>query len=150
MLLYIIDGFNLLHRVPKLKESTAPHNDLITYIQTNKLTGSHNNKVIIVFDGWLPPVFTINRQYRIIFSNELKADEIIIRLASNHKSESQTIIVSDDREIRNAAAKFRVTSLRTYEFIKTRNETNKQDKKEISYSLQKEITDEMRKIWLKE
>ena len=51
MLTYIIDGFNLLHKIRGLKNSYTPQQDLIKYIRSNRLTGSSNNRVIIVFDG---------------------------------------------------------------------------------------------------
>ncbi len=148
MLLYIIDGFNLLHRVPELRKTSAPHNDLINYVRRCRLTGSSNNKVIIVFDGWPPSSFLIDKKYRIMFSNEQEADDIVIQLAKKSKPQSETIVVSDDRKIRDAVSRTKAKPLRTYEFIKIKNKAVENNKKEISYSLQKEITDEMRKIWL--
>ena len=150
MLVYIIDGFNLIHKIESLKKSDTPHRDLIHYIRGNKLTGSRNNKVIIVFDG--KPNFEAERialEFEIIFSQGLSADEIIKRRVKRIKNKSGVIVVSDDREIRSAIKGEGAKSCRIDDFIKPRKKAQTREK-EISYTLQKEITEEMRKVWLKE
>ena len=51
MLQYIIDGWNLIHKIPSIKNSSTPKKDFVFYIKKHKITGSKNNKVLIVFDG---------------------------------------------------------------------------------------------------
>lgn len=147
MLVYIIDGYNLLHKIPVLKNSITPCRDLIRYIKKDKLTGSKNNKVIVVFDGSTPDNL-MESDFEVIFSYDKSADEIIKKKIEKFEIKSQVVVVSDDREIRDAAKRARAVSLRTFEFIKTRVKTQKSEK-EISYSLQREITEELRRIWLK-
>ncbi|MDD4955065.1 MAG: NYN domain-containing protein [Candidatus Omnitrophica bacterium] len=154
MLLYIIDGFNLVHKIPSVKSSDIPQLELIYYIKNNKLTGSRNNKVVIVFDGALQPEAKRDAEFEIVFSGEFSADDLIKARIDKIKNSkyplSEVIVVSDDREIRDYAKKQGAISERTVDFIKPKGTANRSDSKDISYPLQKEITDELRKIWLKE
>lgn len=153
MLLYIIDGFNLVHKIPPVKRSSRPRQELITYINSNKLTGSPNNKVVIVFDGYPPDDFHSRGAFKIVFSGELSADEVIKTRLRSSGNKSEIVVVSDDREIRDAAgqAKARVCRAKDFIYRSQKTGTKSEEKtKDISYTTQKEITDEMRKIWLKE
>lgn len=150
MLVYIIDAFNLIHKVASLKNSNTPHCDLIYYIKKNKLTGSNNNKVIIVFDGNVNlQVKREEGRFEVLFSGKESADEIIKRRISKIRNKSETIVVSDDREIKDAAKRERTRLCSISDFIKTKKKEQAMEK-EISYTVQKEITEELRKIWLGE
>jgi predicted RNA-binding protein with PIN domain len=154
MLLYIIDGFNLVHKIPSVKKSNIPQLELIHYIKNHKLTGSRNNKVVVVFDGSLQIEAKREAEFEVVFSGGRSADDLIKARIDKIKSSkyplSELIVVSDDREIRDYAKKQGVVSERAVDFIKPANTAVSEDSKDISYPLQKEITDELRKIWLKE
>ena len=150
MLVYIIDGFNLVHRVKSLKNSTTPHRDLIRYIRTNKLTGSKNNKVIVVFDGRVnDDALREKGDFEVVFSGQISADEVIKKRLEKIKNKSETVVVSDDRQIREATKRQGARSYRIADFTKTKKKSERSEK-EISYGLQYEITEELRRIWLKE
>ena len=151
MLVYIIDGFNLIHKVNSLKRSSRPHSDLIHFIKNKKLTGSRNNKVIIVFDGKpCHEAKMIAPEFEILFSHQIKADAIIKTKLARLNNKSEVIAVSDDREIKDAARKEGARVCRICDFIKAKTKVKEEIKgKDISYSLQQEITEELRKIWLK-
>jgi len=154
MLLYIIDGFNLVHKIPSVKKSDIPQLELIHFIKNHKLTGSHNNKVVIVFDGAFQIEAKREAEFEVVFSGNLSADELIKaridRIKNSKYPLSEVIVVSDDREIRDYAKKQGAVSERAVDFAKRVKETVREGSKDISYPLQKEITDELRKIWLKE
>lgn len=158
MLLYIIDGFNLAHKISSVRTSESPQFELIQYIKKNKLSGSVRNSVVIIYDGMPPVNFTKEREFEVIYSQGKSADDLIKQRIDKIKNYtkypiSEVIVVSDDREIRDHAIKNGAVSLRTMDFLKIKKENKKEDKKEdkeISYPLQKEITDELRKIWLKD
>jgi predicted RNA-binding protein with PIN domain len=158
MLLYIIDGFNLAHKITSVRTSEIPQFELIQYIKKNKLSGSAKNSVIIIYDGMPQASVAREREFEIIFSQGRSADELIKQRIDKIKSNakypiSEVVVVSDDREIREHAIKSGAESLRTMDFLKIKRENKKEDKKDdkdISFPLQKEITDELRKIWLKE
>ena len=149
MLVYIIDGFNVVHKIPSVKNSPTPRQALIQYIRKNKLTGSRNNKVIIVFDGGFRQLQ--EKEFSIIFSGDKKADQVIKERLEKMKNKSQVIVVSDDNEIRNHTKKMRAGSCRSVDFIAPKKKPKKKEEiKDISYPVQREITEELRKIWLKE
>ena len=153
MLIYIIDGFNLAHKVPALKQSTSPYYDVVHYIKQRRLTGSHNNKVIIVFDGHGSLDSAREKEFEVIFSREESADNVIKHMLQKMKNKSQVLVVSDDREIQNYTKRERANSVRIADFLKIKKQRERGESgedKEISYPLQREITDELRKIWLKE
>lgn len=153
MLLYIIDGFNLVHKIPTVKKSNEPRRDLINYILNNKLTGSLNNKVIVAFDGYPPDNFSWQGQgnLKVVFSGELSADAVIMRRLQNMPNKPEVVVVSDDREIRDAAKLAGAKICRTGDFIHRANNSklsSNSEEKSINRALEKEITDELRKHWL--
>ena len=147
MLVYIIDGYNLAHKIPELKRASEMPEATVNYIRLKRLTGSRNNKVIIVFDGYRRENAAICADYQIIFSAQISADEVIKKRVAGIKNKSQVIVVSDDREIRDYAKTAKVKSIAIAEFTNRRKKAPTEAAKDISYTLQKEITDEMRKIW---
>ncbi len=151
MLLYIIDGYNLIHKVRTLKNSSQPQKDLIRYIEKNRLKGSKNNKLTIVFDGNLDQTLRQpSKDFRVIGSGSKTADDVIKKLVTETKNKSQIVVVSDDRALRYAVRQEGAKLSYVADFIKTKPKKSSHDDKEISYSLEHEITEELRKIWLKE
>lgn len=152
MLHYIIDGYNLLHKIRALNNSSSPQLDLIQYIKTKHLTGSRNNKVTIVFDGYDSDSSCIEREYRIIFSKNITADEVIKDIVSKRKNKNQIVVVSDDREIISHARQEGVKTKNTRQFLSNRSKSkqgNANDDRPLSPSSIMEINDELKKIWLK-
>ncbi len=151
MLQFVIDGYNLVHKISKIKESDTPCHNLLSLIYHKKLTGSVNNKVLIVFDGRKPPYNIIDFQYKVLFSGNRSADDLIIDEIKRAKNKKQIVVVSDDQELGRKAKMLEAKVRRVDSFIsgkqKSRQDTNK---KEIKYSIQREITEELRKIWLDE
>lgn len=153
MLVYIIDAFNLAHKIPELKKSPSVKTDLLNYIKKKNLTGSVNNKVIIVFDGYPELNLSYGDDYKVFFSCDKKADDVIKAKIDGIKNRPQVRVVSDDREIKDYAKKSGAVALGNSEFLKTKNKAqhkNSGSSKDISYADAKEITDELREIWLKE
>lgn len=151
MLVYIIDAFNLLHKIPKLRKSASPHQELINYIRVNKLTGSFNNKGILVFDGYPNAGQLYNCDFKILFSCDKTADEVIKKTILQVKAKTELRVVSDDRELKDFAKGQGAVSVGNAEFLKLhRLQQGEDNGKHISYIVAKEITDELRGIWLKE
>ncbi|MFO8053463.1 MAG: NYN domain-containing protein, partial [Candidatus Omnitrophota bacterium] len=99
MLQFIIDGYNLVHKISNIKDSFSPCSELIFFIYKNKLTGSFNNDVWIVFDGGRPPYPINNFRYKIIFSGQESADDRIIKKTEQVKNKKQIVVVTDDRQL---------------------------------------------------
>lgn len=153
MLWYIIDGWNVIYKIPSVKNKPLPRQELISFIRSKRLTGSGRNKVTIVFDGNAPlPQVLGDRQFEVIFSGSRSADDIIKGKAKEYSRKTNVVVVTDDREIIQDVCACGIQHSRVDDFLaKTKGKTIvKQETKNISYTLQREITEELRKIWLKE
>lgn len=149
MLQFIIDGYNIVHKIKKIKDSSTPCNALTVFIYKNKLTGSRNNKVWIIFDGGRPPYVIDDFQYKVLFSGQKSADDLIIDKVRQSKNKKQIVVVSDDRQLVHKVKMLGAGILSVDKFA-TKKKKPKQEggKKDIKYSLQREITEELKKIWL--
>jgi len=147
MLLYIIDGYNLLHKIPGMRRSQTPQADLIAYIRKHRLIGSSRNRALICFDGYPPQGYTASHDFKIMFSGLDSADDLIRSRVDNEPNPAKILVVTDDRQIRDYARTKKVSSLYCREFLCPKPVAGKENTKDISYSLQSEITEEMRKIW---
>ncbi len=159
MLWYIIDGWNVIHKVSFLKKSPSPREEFISFIKRYRLTGSRNNRVTIVFDGNVDVLLKNREQeFEIIFSGVKSADELICRKIDVCRNKRQIVVVSDDYEIVSYVRKQGAGVLSTTDFLgrKARKKRfphvkNKKDiDKNIDYTIKKEINDQLRKLWLKE
>jgi len=150
MLWYIIDGWNLANSISELEKDSEPHLNLLRYLKAKRLTGSSNNKVTVVFDG-MPKLGGTERDIEVIFSQAQSADDIIKQTMTKSQKKKQMVVVSDDREIRDCARSLGVRIMRCGDFVKTKQKKRSAgDEKNISYRLQREITEELRKKWLNE
>lgn len=158
---YVIDAYNLINHPafkPATKSSLNIQHALANFIKFNKLTGSKNNQIILVFDGYPPPVVDIPQEENIacIFSRSKEADELIKKIIENSVSPKNIIVVTDDKEVQ-LASRFLHAQVSSIEaFI-----CGKQNKKSISakkfdsedpklsYSKMQIINAELAKKWLK-
>ena len=151
MLWYIVDGWNIINKVLPLKTSLSPPQELISYIRRNRLTGSRNNKVTVVFDGkeWKD---IYEREFEIIFTGEISADEVIKKKVEKYKHKKQIVVISDDRQIIEFIKREGATSQKIEEFVRKKKKNKKRNisEKEIDEALQNQITEELKKIWLNE
>jgi predicted RNA-binding protein with PIN domain len=152
MLTYIIDAFNLIYKVEKLADSAAPHASLLQFLKSNRLTGSRNNKVVVVFDGHDNPDVSGEREYEIIFSGPRSADDVIKERVTRSKNRSQIVVVSDDRDLTHfvSAEGAKVKSMA--EFLRNsghRVQPSADDEKAIGYEERQKIKEELEKVWVK-
>jgi predicted RNA-binding protein with PIN domain len=125
----------------------------VFYIKRNKLTGSKNNKVTIVFDGrfgWEGA--RTESDFELIFSGERPADEVIKERVRRYKNKKQIVVVSNDRDIINYVRSYGAGMLSVEDFIRRKEEKKvySQKDKNIDYRLQREITEELKRRWLGE
>jgi predicted RNA-binding protein with PIN domain len=155
---YIIDGYNVTNHplFAKLanKKSKDSKHALLGLINLKKLSGSSKNKVTIVFDGYEDRDIIFRENYpefEIIFSKNESADERIMKLAEE-AANLNTVIVSDDKQIRLFVSPIGCAVLGVEEFIdyrlKEKGNTVPQEP-ELNYSQKEKINQELRKIWLK-
>ena len=148
MLWYIIDGWNLLKNIEEIKDKD--YKALVDYIKRYNLTGSRNNKVTIVFDGKF--AFLKDSYFDIICSGKKTADEVIENLVERTKNRKQIVVISNDLELVHRIRLLGANYKKVKDFLsrkKKRERKKKESDKNISYSLQREITEELKNIWLK-
>jgi uncharacterized protein len=114
----IIDGYNLIGRDQGLSGALEHKRNWLLQ-QLSRFREKKDFEVTIVFDGWRSgsryEVEEKKAGVRIVFSRlGEKADSVIIRIA--RAKGSGCVVVTSDREIRNAVEKFGAISLRSGEF----------------------------------
>ncbi|MFA5275826.1 MAG: NYN domain-containing protein [Candidatus Omnitrophota bacterium] len=152
---YVIDGHNITkHRAfsRNLKARLDLRSALLPFIKNKHLTGSAKNTIKIIFDGY--PDAALESSDEVIFSGDISADEKIIKLLEKSAQRKDTIVVSDDRELRFLVRSLGAKVLGVEDFISPEEKTAKKKRVEIEPELsfiQKDaINKELRNIWLKE
>lgn len=154
MLTYLIDGNNLYYSVPEICDSKNPRRALVDFIRLNRLAGSPRNEVIIVFDGHDSSELFGESEYKIVYANDRSADDVIKEIISKTKNKKNTVLVSDDRSIAMAARGEGARVQKTGEFTKAAKKKKAPKNYDRNYEQdeerRKKITDELKKLWLKE
>jgi predicted RNA-binding protein with PIN domain len=155
---FIIDGYNVVKQVPSfaLKKLKNSREGLIQLIKKYKLTGSSKNGVTIVFDGQKDIIAPkIQTEFEVIFTEGESADDRIKKIIKSSPQPSRLIVVTDDKELiffaRNHRAIIYSTSKFLNKILKVKD-TKKiyMEKFKLSPNIAREITEELKKIWLRE
>jgi len=110
--------------------------------------------VILVFDGYPgTPLQKINEEkIEVIFSGEESADARIKKMLDAAGNPRETVVVSDDREIKFYAKAAGAVSLGAGEFInpEQKKKDTKEDliKAELNYSQVSQINKELKRLWI--
>jgi len=158
---YIIDAYNLINHPafkPVSKSVLNIQHALADFIRLNRLTGSKNNSVVLVFDGYPPPRSEdIPRDNGLlcIFSRAKEADELIKKIVQDSASPKNIVVVSDDKEVQLTSRFLQAQICNVEEFIcgKQGNKLATEAKLaavdfKLSYAQMQKINAELRKKWL--
>ncbi len=153
---YIIDGYNVVKQIPHLtlKKLRSAREGLIGIIKKYKLTGSSKNEVTIVFDGQKDIIVPKTKiEFDVYFTRGESADDRIKKMIKTSSNPSRLIVVTDDKEIiffaRNHRAATSSVSKFLSKILKTKNTKGPVERKiEPSSNIAREITEELKKIWL--
>ena len=156
---YIIDAYNLINHPafkPAVKSDLNLTHCLADFIRSNRLSGSKNNNVILVFDGYPPQDAGIPREDNLLcmFSRTQEADELIKKIVEESTQPKNIIVVSDDKEVQIMSRFLKAQVCGVEEFI-----CGKKNKKpvfsgldeidcKLTYSKMQKINDELKKKWL--
>lgn len=160
---YIIDGYNLINHPIFIRRSNKKIKNrraaLLDLIKSARLSGSPKNKVIVVFDGY--PDSNDSQEagslsdsaVSVVFSRSQTADERIKKIAEKFFNPKNTIMVSDDKELRMCIKSLKGKVLGVEEFICSK-ETPAQNKDnepkvELSFTQKDRINQELKKLWLR-
>lgn len=153
---FVIDGYNIIRHI-QFTSIPKKHKDqrqaLLEIIKNKRLTGSKNNKVTIVFDGYAKErqSLVLPENFNLVFSAEETADERIKKMLQKTDGPKNVVVVSDDREIRFFTKSAGCHALAVEEFLEKAQARplKEPDKPELSYTQAHRINEELKKIWLK-
>jgi len=152
---YILDGYNILKKIPYIsnRHLSKGRQSFLDLIKKFNLCGK--NEVTVVFDGRSDVVAPSHKSnFIILFSEGETADDLIKRIVKKSKNPKQVIVVSDDRELQFDVKKLSAKVISVKEFTKKIPTKKSREKLQDKTSLKKDdahrITEELRKIWLKE
>ena len=157
---YIIDAYNIINN-PQFKPATKTvlnvQHALVDFIKLNRLSGSKNNKVIFVFDGYPPAGQEIPEEKGLVcvFSRMIEADELIKKIVEESAQPRNIIVVSDDKEVQLMSRFLHARVCGVAEFICGKKSSkfvsavglDEADSK-LSYSKMQKINAELKKKWL--
>ena len=94
---YIIDAYNLINHPafkPVSKSALNIQHALADFIRSNSLTGSKNNTLVLVFDGYPPSLDELPCQNGLLclFSRTQEADELIKEIVQNSASPKSIVV----------------------------------------------------------
>lgn len=156
---YIIDAYNLINH-PRFRPQEKSANiqySLVNFVRFNKLSGSKNNEVILVFDGYPPAGQEIPQEmgFTCMFSQKREADELIKKIVENAHQPRNIIVVTDDKQVQMASRFLHARVSSVEEFICGKEDkldlgakaTDSADPK-LTYSAMQKINAELKKKWL--
>ena len=110
----IIDGNNLLHKMPNLKRlfKENPESAQLSLYETIKGKLSKNDKLVLVFDG-----FSNIKSSNIIFSGVKTADDIIRKYIEENYQKKSMAVISSDNEIISIARVCSCETLKSEDFV---------------------------------
>ena len=114
----IIDGHNLIGKYPGINfDGANAKQELLDILK--KYKKAMDVKIIVVFDGADKAGFGryIEEGIDIRFSDNKQADDLIVDLCKKFSHARDTIIVSSDNEIINAAKKFGLIPKKSEDFV---------------------------------
>jgi len=157
---YIVDAYNLINNprfrpAPKLPANLC--HCLADFIKFNQLTGSKNNTLTLIFDGYPPAAEEIPQGAGLVclFSRMIEADELIKQTVEKSACPGNIIVVSDDKEVRLMSRFLHARVCGVEEFIcgkknKKSNPARDSDSVDfkLTYSAMQKINTELKKKWL--
>lgn len=151
--MFIIDGHNLLHAIPKIDEGTVIINDVQLCLMISnymKLTGQRGE---IVFDGTGPPdknPFDDINGLEVSFAGlGTDADSVIEDKISASTAPKRLIIVSSDRRLRKAARTRKAALVKSEKFwINVNKQLNRKRPKKEPGAKRHGLSDSETKHWL--
>jgi len=122
---YLVDGYNLAHALGLIRGKVSPSGLAIirkTLLQKlSELPGADPSRITIVFDAQnlrnKIPEMEITQGFRLVFSMEREADDVIEEMIEKEKTPSGLTVVSNDNRLRLAARKGKCIPVSCLDFI---------------------------------
>lgn len=155
---FVIDGYNLIKQTSVLNKINLEDSReaLIRFLKISRPQG--NNPVTVVFDGIEGGFYCRDISgIEVIFSSHQSADDKIKRMVERSPNPKNMVVVTNDREIRSFAQAHMAQIKKVEEFLAKLDTMRARhvgvrpydDNKALSPQKAGEITEEMKKLWLK-
>lgn len=152
---FVIDGYNLIKQTAVLNKINLEDSReaLVRFLKIRRPQG--NNPVTVVFDGIEGGFYCRDiSNIEVIFSSHQSADDRIKRMVERSPNPKNMVVVTNDREIRSFAEDHRAQIKKVEEFLAKFNPKSanprSDDNKALSPQKASEITEEMKRVWLKQ
>ncbi len=153
---FVIDGYNLIKQTAVLNKINLEDSReaLVRFLKIRRPQG--NNYVTVVFDGARGGFYCRDLpDIEVVFSSHQSADDKIKRMVERSPNPRNMVVVTNDREIRSFARLYQAQLKKVEEFLDKFNSPDNarvgpcDDNKALSPQKASEITEEMKKLWLK-
>lgn len=135
----LVDGYNVMHKIKKLKPSLQNNLEeargiFISMIEEKVQEGSINTRLVVVFDGKgdadSTPGYTLERgKIKVMFSRPPKnADMLLCQLMDEESAPKNVMVVSSDNEVLCSAKCRLIKTQKSEAFIEKLMQTQKQEK----------------------
>lgn len=149
---YLIDGYNLIWSAENFGGGKLQNQRerLLKFLEQTQPAGSSHNQVTVVFDGQedvdSPPW---RGTVRVIFSRGENADSVIKRTVDAMSNPSNTIVITDDRDIQRWVKSSKAKVMGCKEFLKSATKQTRQGAagRKIDPETAHNINEEFKKLW---
>jgi len=122
-----IDGYNVLHSAHRWEDLSREAQRLafLRYLEEGRQTGSPNNTLVVVFDGYAASLQGISlNQVQLIFSGGLDADTVIRDRVAELPHPREAMVVTNDRGLRAAVRSLGAQVMSCEQFLERRKKRN--------------------------
>lgn len=149
---YVIDGYNVIHKITELKGKRlrSQREGLIRLLEIAGAADKRFKDLTVVFDGKSDVLaYPVQSAVKIIFSKGSCADKKIKQIVECSNFARDICVVSDDRQIRHYAGMLGAKKMAVEEFLKKVSSCyQKKDTFKLGEIEAKRINRELEKIWL--
>ncbi len=164
MILFILDGYNVIHKIPELQFSSPgglrrSREALIDYLAARRARWSEAYEMLVVFDAQKGPVDQLRRLsvkgIDIHYTDPgMEADDLIIEEVRLKHQKQKITVVSDDNRIGNNIRAYKAKLLKVAQFVNllnpvkfNGNPTTGKGSHKINSIDGGDITTELEKLW---
>jgi len=157
MLHFIVDGYNLINKIPRLKKLSLQEerNHFLHFLNNFKSKISPNNKITVVFDGkadiYSPRNLKLDLE--VLFSKGQDADSLIKRIVDEITRPGSFVVVTDDKAIINYIKSKGLKHKSTSWFLQTAKRKLEKPSEDDNFKLSLKqaygINEELKSLWSK-
>lgn len=155
MLHFIVDGYNLINKIPEFKNLLlgSKRKRLVSLLEDFKYEISARNKITVVFDGKKDIYYrpTTDSKISVLFSKDEDADSLIKKMTDKAEHSNSLVIVTDDRAlakyVKSCGARHKSTHSFLEEIAKKKNRPLQDYNFKVGFKDAYKISKELQDLW---